>query len=247
MKPKKVGILRPAEYLKQTLELLSSAGFEAFGVPFLRIERLDFKPDDFGFEYAIVTSQTAAKIILSTPPLLNRVKKANVISIGPSTAEILERGGVKCRIPDKFDSKTLYEEFVDEVAGRKVAVFRSNKGDPVLLKLAEVAEVVEYALYTIEYEHGREQKEFLKKLASGSPLDFLVFSSRMTVRSFFELAERMGVLDEVRESLKRITVVAIGPPTRDELGKFGIAASVPEEYTFRGVLDLIKAISENRR
>ncbi|MBO8182322.1 MAG: uroporphyrinogen-III synthase [Archaeoglobus sp.] len=247
----KVAILRPAEYMEETKKLFSSAGFKVVGVPFLRIEEAELEPDNFQFEYAIITSQTAARILINNS-ILNRLRKARVISIGPSTAKILEGEGIKSLLPSKFDSKTLYTEFKDELKGKKVAIFRSDKGDPELLKLAEIADVREYVLYTISHEHGDEQRKFLFELvslsSSGSSgsLDAIVFSSRMMVRSFFELAEKSGILNETKDALDKITVVAIGPPTKDELRKFGIDAVIPEKYTFKGVLDLLKQICSSR-
>jgi uroporphyrinogen-III synthase len=240
----KVAILRPSEYLDETRKLFSSAGFEVIAVPFLRIKKLPFHPDDFHFDFAIVTSQTAARIISGKREMLERLKRATVISIGPSTAKFLESKGIKSLFPTKFDSKTLYNEFKDRMKGMRVAIFRSNRGDPILNKLAEVADLKIYILYKIDYEHGEEQKRFLLKLKD---LDFIVFSSRMMVRSFFQLAREMDILAEVRRDLEKVKVIAIGPPTRDELNKFGIQAVTSEDYTFKGVLELTRSIAETER
>jgi uroporphyrinogen-III synthase len=237
----KVAILRPAEYLEETRKLFSSAGLEVIAVPFLRIRELPFHPDEFHFDFAIITSQTAARIILREPAISERLRRATVVSIGPSTARFLEDKGIKSLFPSKFDSRTLYSEFKGRMKHKKVAVFRSDRGDPILEKLAEIADLRVYVLYKIEYEHGEEQRRFLLMLKN---LDFLVFSSRMMVRSFFQLARDMDVLAEVERDLKEVKVIAIGPPTGDELRRFGVQAIISENYTFKGVLELIRRIAE---
>ncbi|RLI82734.1 uroporphyrinogen-III synthase [Archaeoglobales archaeon] len=239
---KSIAILRPEGYLKKTEELFLSAGFNVVSVPFLKIEEEKMVAHDLHFDYAIVTSQTAARIILEDPNLLERIRKAKIISIGSSTAEVFEKLGLETLIPSKYDSATLYNEFKEELKGKKVAIFRSNRGDPALLKLSEVAEVREYVLYRIHFEHGEMQSDFLKKLIKNENfIDFIVFSSRMMVQSFFKLAEKLNVVEEAVKALRSMKVVAIGPPTKRELEKYGVNALIPEEYTFKGVLELIRS------
>ncbi len=239
---KVVAIMRPRDYLKETEELFSSAGFDVISVPFLRIEEKKLTDlNDFQFEYVIITSQTAAKIILRNPDLFKRIKEAKIISIGSSTARILAEAGLRSLVPSKYDSTTLYNEFKNELSGKRVIIFRSDRGDPVLLRLSEIADVWEYTLYKIQFEHGDLQIDFLKKLVNGE-IDFIVFSSRMMVQSFFQLAEKLDIVEEVMRVLKDIKVVAIGPPTKQELKKYGVNALMPEEYTFKGVLELIRQL-----
>jgi|Deesub1362B_J571_1020462.scaffolds.fasta_scaffold00027_3 uroporphyrinogen-III synthase len=239
---KNIAILRPVEYLKKTEELFSSAGFNVISVPFLKIEEEKLiTSNDLQFDYVIVTSQSAARIILKSPNLLDKLRKAEIISIGSSTARILEEANLKTVTPSKYDSSTLYNEFKEKLRGKKVAIFRSDKGDPLLLELSKVAEVREYILYRIRFEHGEMQIDFLKKLMEGE-IDYVVFSSRMMVQSLFELAKKLKEVERVKEALKRLRVIAIGPPTKQELEKFGIAAMVPEKYTFNGILDLINRL-----
>ncbi len=248
MQNKKVGtmsvaVFRPAEYIDETVEKFSKEGFNVVAVPFLKtvvsqegIERLK-KAD---FSTAIITSQTAAKIVLENIGLDGK----RVIAIGKRTAGMLEKAGINAEIPSKFDSESIVREFAEKVEGR-VVIMRSNKGDPVLLKIAEYADVEEIVLYTIQEEHGREQLDVLKKIADGE-VDAVVFSSRMMVRSFMELAEKEGLLEKIRMALSRITVVAIGPPTAKALESYGIKALMPEEYSFDGVIALLKSSESNK-
>jgi len=231
----KVAVLRPKDYLANISERLRREGFEVIAVPFLKIVPNDEGIAKIGdlkdFDVVIVTSQTSARILVE-----HKFKHHYVIAIGKKTAEILRSAGMNPKMPSKFDSKTLYEEFKDELRDKKVAIVRSDKGDPILLKLPNVEEIV---LYTIEFEHGDEQKKFIESM----DFDVIVFSSSMMVKSFFELAKAMEKLDEALEKIKRKIVIAIGPPTKKTLESYGIQALMPDEYSFDGIIKLLKSIN----
>jgi len=225
----KVAILRPKEYAERTAERFRKMGFDVIAVPFLKtvpreegIERIRDLKD---YDVVIVTSQTSAKLLVEYG-----FRHNNVVAIGKRTAEVLKSAEIEARMPSKFDSKTIYEEFKDELEGKRVAVVRSDKGDPILLQLPNVDEIV---LYTIEFEHGEDQRRLIEEM----DFDVIVFSSRMMVKSFFG---KMRRLDEVVERLKEKRVIAIGPPTKRALEEYGISAEMPSEYTFDGVMELLK-------
>jgi uroporphyrinogen-III synthase len=108
------------------------------------------------------------------------------------------------------------------------------------MKLSEVAEVDEIVLYRIEEKWGKEQEDLIRQIA-GKDIDMVIFSSSMMVRSFFNLAEKMGRLDEVLRSLKEMDVVAIGPPTARMLENYNVKAEMPEEYTFDGIVKILQS------
>ncbi|WP_457550450.1 uroporphyrinogen-III synthase [Archaeoglobus sp.] len=224
----KVAILRPEHVADETVEMFRKQGFDVISIPFIKIVPRDFKFDPTNYDVLIVTSRTSARIMVE-----RGIKHENVIAIGKKTAEELKKAGIVAKIPTRFDSTTLYEEFKDELKGKRAAVLRSNRGDPILLNLPNVEEII---LYDIEFEWGEKQKKLLKDL----DFDAIVFSSRMTVKSFFGLADYLGI--NIVNRLKDKIVIAIGPPTREELRKIGIEALMPEEWTFDSILKLLKSI-----
>jgi len=224
----KVAILRPRHFSDETVEMFRREGFEVIAVPFIKIAPRNFDLNLKDFDVIVITSRTSARILVE-----RGFYHDNVIAIGSKTAEELRKAGINAKIPKKFDSKTIYEEFKGFLRDKKVAILRSNKGNKVLLEFPNVKEIV---LYDIEFEWGDEQERILREM----DFDAIVFSSRMIVRSFFELANVMGI-DVVKELRKKI-VIAIGPPTREELLKYGVNALMPEEWTFEGVLKLLKGI-----
>jgi len=236
----KVALFRPAEYLEETRRMMEEKGFEVLTIPFIGAEvdeeALE-KLEGLDAEIIIITSQTSASILLERAPEIFQDRE--VIAIGKKTASILRKADVEPRIPPKFDSGSIYAHFREELRGRKVAILRSDKGNEVLLKLKEVAEVQEIPVYRIVKLKGEEQKKAVLAVVN-KEVDAAVFSSRMMVQAFMEVAEELKVKGEAIRALNEIITVAIGPPTRDELHSYGVEAVMPEEYTFDGVMDLLE-------
>ncbi|RLI79966.1 uroporphyrinogen-III synthase [Archaeoglobales archaeon] len=234
----KVAILRPREYLEETILRFRKEGFDVIGVPFVKLEidadKLNIELD---FDALIVTSQTSARILVNTNPNLLKGKK--VIAIGKKTAEVLQRCGIRVEIPTKFDSETLYKEFKDELVGLRVLALRSDRGSRILLNLKDFCDFREIKLYSIKFEHGDEQKKFVREVFKNDNSYIIVFSSSMIARSFIELSEKLG-FDAC--NLNQVCI-AIGPPTKTVLEKSGINALMPAEYSFDGVIELLKTLS----
>lgn len=239
----KIAVLRPEEYIHQTLDLFPD-DVEVIASPFLRIsvdqagmEKL--KTIDH-FEATIITSQTAARIISEYPHIF---KNKRVIAIGKRTAQVLAQAGIEAEIPQKFDSQTVYRQYKDQLKNSRVLLLRSDKGDPILLKLNEVADVEEIVLYRIEKEWGEKQKDLLR-MTEQKQLDAVIFSSSMMVKSFMGLAEEMGIMQGLLRSLSAIWVIAIGPPTARALKEYGVESKMPAEYTFEGIAKLLSSLRD---
>lgn len=242
---KRVAVLRPEEYINDTLKLFDDR-FEIINAPFLKISKSEEGMDKLrqlkteSFDVAIITSQTAARIVADFSSLF---KGKKVVAIGKKTAEVLSNADISSEIPSKYDSGTVYDEYKEKVKGKKVILFRSNKGDPILLRLSETADIEEIVLYTIEKEWGSKQKSLIKDVVSGK-VDIVLFSSTMMVKSFMELASQIGVLEKVKNALGGTTIpVSIGPPTRNMLLKYGVESIMPDEYTYKGIINLISGLN----
>ncbi|MBO8179904.1 MAG: uroporphyrinogen-III synthase [Archaeoglobus sp.] len=222
----KVLILRPEELLEDTLKKFSEHGFEAYGCPFIKLRYVDFEVPEHDF--VIVTSQNAARALKE-----RGVKLRRVIAIGKKTAELIDAEEVL--LPSKFDSETLYKEFAEMLRGKRVVAFRSNAGSDVIRRLAEIADFREIEVYRIEKLQGEEQKREIEKVKAGF-YDAIVFSSSMIARGLLELCD-----EECLKALEKILIVAIGPPTAKVLAEKGIKAEIPEEYTFDGIIRLLKS------
>lgn len=227
----KVLILRPEEVLAATVEKFRKEGLEVNGCAFVRLKFRNFEIPEHDF--VIVMSQNSAKAIVEKGVRLNKV-----IAVGKKTAEVLEKAGYEVLVPSRFDSETLVKEFTEILKGKKVVAVRSASDNENLRKLQEIAEYCEVYAYEIEKLHGERQRREVEKVLKGY-YDAIVFSSRMIAESFFENCETYSL-----EKLKELKLIAIGKPTADFLKERGFDAIVPEEFTFDGVLKLIKSLKD---
>lgn len=224
----KILILRPAELLEETLKKFREEGFDAHGCPFIKLNYVDFEVPQHDF--AVITSQNAARVVVE-----RGVKLGKVIAIGKKTAEILEKGGIHALVPSRFDSKTLYKEFFELLKGKRVIALRSNVGSEELKKLKDIAEFRDIEVYRIEKLQGEEQKKEIERVKAGF-YDAIVFSSSMIAKSFLELCD-----DACFEAMGKIMLIAIGPPTAEVLRSHGLNPLIPTEYSFDGILELLKS------
>ena len=190
----------------------------------------------------IVTSQTAAKILFSDLEAVEKIKKTSIIVIGDKTGTIFKSASIEVLKPSKFDSETLYNEFKDFVKGKRVAILRSDKGSPVLLQFGNVAEVKEFKIYNIleDEENAGKIPEILLKGNVGS----VIFTSSFIVRTFMKSILTHPKKQKLLKKLQKMNVIAIGPPTKKSLEKYGIKARMPDNYTFEAAVFLLKSCNE---
>ncbi len=222
----RVLILRPKELIDETVGRFRREGFEAYGCPFIEIEYLDFEVPEHDF--AIVMSQNAAKQIIE-----RGIRLRNVIAIGKKTAEVLKSHGYSVATPSKFDSKSLVEEFSGVLKGKRVVILKSNAENKELKKLSKISELKEVVIYRINPLRGEDQINTVRNLCK---FDVIVFSSSIIAKTFLELCR----VEDLRDKI----CIAIGPPTADVLRSYGIEPIVPKEYTFDGVLEVLRTLKK---
>ena len=221
----KILVLRPQENLRETVDRFRNEGFEVYGCPFIELEFVEFEVPDH--DYAIVTSQILAKEICR-----RKLNLKKVICIGRKTAEVLEECGFEVFFPSRFDSETLVKEFLNELRGKKVVVLKSDAENSALKKLSKLSNYVEIIAYKIRKLKGEEQREVATKACEGF-FDVVVLSSSLIAENFFELCAK-----------PKAKVVAIGPPTSKVVKKFGLDPIVPNEFSFDGILEIIRGLRD---
>ncbi len=224
----RVLLLRAEEQLKETLRKFRKEGFDAYGVPFVQIKPLPFTVPDH--DYAVVTSQNAAKLIVE-----RGIELGKVVAIGRKTAEVLERAGFEVLTPSRFDSETLVNEFGEMLRGKRVVAIRSNAGSVVLRRLSEISRFVEVRAYEILPLRGERQIRAVQSAANGF-FDATVLSSSMIARNFLDLSVEMGY------NAMKTWFVAIGPPTARVVRSFGYEPLMPKEWTFESIIELLKKL-----
>ena len=257
-KPKPVlAIMRPVSYIKESVELAESLGFEPVAVPMIEvIDIVDRGFDNFVLriiegrsDYVIFTSANGIEFTLSKIPdderdtFIDALKKTNVIAIGPNTRKALLKFGISdSSMPDVYSSGGLVEYLCSVVSGKIVDIARSSYGAPILISGLEKcgALVFETQVYTLGMPDGDEQKGLIELAVSGTITAF-AFTSSMMVRNFFTNADAMGVGEKIVDVLNDSTVAAIGIPTADTLNSHGVEVEViPDSYTFEALVNKVK-------
>ena len=251
---KLIAIMRPAGYLADSIRLANSMGFRTITAPMIDV--VDKTDSNFkGFverilkgeaDYVIFTSANGVEFTLlklnSPDEFIEQLNKTQVVAIGPKTREELEKNGISVSIvPDSHSSKGLVE-YLDEVKGAVIEIARSSHGAPELLTglMDKGAVVHETQVYKIIRPKDERHTKLMEKALSRE-IDIFAFTSSMMVRNFMELADEMGVKEEIISILNEKIVAAIGKPTSDTLSGFGINVKVmPEQYTFEELLRACK-------
>ncbi len=119
---------------------------------------------------------------------------------------------------------SLNVEFGDSLQTMRVAVQEYGASNPELLaelteRCAEVTKVPVYQ-WALPEDLG-PLREAVDRVANGS-VDVVLFMTAVQVIHLFQVAEEMGLRDELSAGLRAVVVVSIGPTTSEELAHYGI-------------------------
>lgn len=246
---KRLLLPRPAGQALATAQLIRERGAEPVGIPLISIE----DPEDLvavqraaralsSFDWVILTSANGAERLLEALKAehldARAFGSAKIATIGPKTAEPLERFGLR---PDLVASDHIAEGLVRELLERapmhRVLVFRAAEAREVLVERLQQAgvEVDVVAAYRTR-RLGSQQASALRQMLGDSDLDaVLVTSSSMATA----LVEALG--GDARRLLENVVVASIGPVTTATLEQLGIRAAVTSEvHTIPRLLDSLE-------
>jgi uroporphyrinogen-III synthase len=119
---------------------------------------------------------------------------------------------------------TLNSEFGDSLQTMRVAVQEYGASNPELLaelteRCAEVTKVPVYQ-WALPDDLG-PLREAVQRVGGGG-VDVVLFMTAVQVIHLFQVAEEMGLRDELSAGLRSLVVVSIGPTTSEELAHYGI-------------------------
>ncbi len=259
----RVAITRPIEYIEQSEEMLRKRGFDVIAAPMIGVA----PRDDPGFEpflrrviegvadFVIFTSLNGVRFTLEKIDEARRGTfisalndpATNVVSMGPRTAEGLERFGIKPdMIPETFTSAGLLELLRPYVPGKDLEVVRSDHGSKILIDgLREAGgEVHEIKVYSIVRPAGERQHELIREVADGN-VDILTFTSAQTVKNFFKTADELGLGNIIQRRLSEMLIAVIGEPTARVVEDLGLKVDImPKRATFDDMIDEISKRSK---
>ena len=100
-----------------------------------------------------------------------------------------------------------------------------------------------YFIPTIEIKGSHDlstTKKFIEALLL-EKVDYVILMSVNGVRYLLSAAENLGLQEQLKQGLKKTTIIAVGPKTARELENHQIPANlIPENYTSEGILENLR-------
>jgi uroporphyrinogen-III synthase len=162
---------------------------------------------------------------------LSALRAVKIVARGPKPVAALRdlRVPVVATAPEPSTWRemmtSLNAEFGDSLQTMRVAVQEYGASNPELLaelteRCAEVTKVPVYQ-WALPEDLG-PLREAVHSVASGR-VDVVLFMTAVQVIHLFQVAEEMGLRNELSAGLRALVVVSIGPTTSEELAHYGIA------------------------
>lgn len=244
---KKIVITRPAERAKDSVEMVKSYGAIPIVTP--TIELKDSNPEEMinfcsrlnELDWLIFTSPRAIESFFKHCSL-EGAENLKIATIGPKTEEVLNKYDFKADlIPDDYTAEGLLEAFGKfDVKGMKMGLPRTMVARYTLPHGLEKrgAEIFLADAYKSGMPDDKSKiYELIDKILN-KEIDVIMFTSPLTVKNLIKIAKeenKAGILDVLRNN--DVLVAAIGPITKKVLDAYEINPVMPEEYTFKNMLD----------
>jgi uroporphyrinogen-III synthase len=255
-----IALMRPRPSLEDSEAKAREMGFDVISAPMLELrpircpefERFVSVHTMKVWDYVVFTSANGVsyafdcadgKVELAN--LKKRLSQSQVVAIGPKTREALKRHGVRVRhVPESYSSSGMIEMFSKlHPHGKSVAIIRSNLGSKEILHgLTKMgARVFDLKIYEMAMPRDRSDAEKLVRRAADGDVDVFCFTSSMTVKNFFAVADSLSLREKILSQMERSKVAAIGKPTATTIESEGAVADiVPKQETFEAMLAEIK-------
>lgn len=257
----RVLVTRSREQAPELVDRLEDLGANPILAPTIRIEppadpsALDRAAAEAGtYDWIVFTSANGVDAFMTRLVAgrgdVRDLKGAKICTIGPSTAERLERFGIKVDLtPSEYRAEAVVEALRARGAlkGKRFLLPRADLArellpDELRQAGAEVHEVVAYRTALETVERGGEPDIY--RMLLDKQIDAVTFTSASTVRNFVKIFGPDAAPD-----LLRATVVAcIGPVTADAAQQLDIQTTVmPSVYTIPALVDALADYFRARR
>lgn len=196
------------------------------------------------YDWVIFTSQNAVRLFWQQFQRQNAPDDfpggLRIAAVGPATALALQQRGLQPEVvPDVYSGEEIASKMGD-VRGKSILLPRAHGARPILVEelARKGAHIDEMRLY----RSVTNRAELLNWAELDKGVDYVIFTSPSTVRSFFELlGERAAAM------LSTAVIACIGPVTAGALAAFGFEAHlVAREYTGEGLVKAILAHQAER-
>jgi uroporphyrinogen-III synthase len=176
--------------------------------------------------------------------LIEALRKVKIGARGPKPAAALRELKIPVTVtapePNTWREMmhAMEAEFGDELNTMRVAVQEYGASNPEFLseltvKCGELTKVPVYQ-WTLPEDVG-PLRECVLGIANGS-VDVVLFMTAVQVIHLFQVAEEMGMREELRAGLIAMVVVSIGPTTSEELTHYGITPDFEPSHPKMGFI-----------
>lgn len=238
--------------------LIQKAGGVPLVSPSLREVAIEDNPAAIDFAHRLITGGIDIVVLLTGVGfrhLLATVERhidrqrflnalADIVTIcrGPKPVAAMKEVGLTPthRVPEPNTWRELLAT-IDAgipVANQTIGLQEYGKSNPSLIAGLEArgARVINVPVYKWELpEDTAPLADNVKQLAAGE-IDVLLFTSAHQVVNLLHVAERLGLVHDVRDSLKRTVVASVGPTTSEMLHACEIAVDIEPEHPKMGPL-----------
>lgn len=249
---RRILITRPRHLISGMAKRLREKGAEVLEVPAVSIvPRKDTESFQNALErlseYTVLafTSPSGVQVFFQRLKLagmdIRKLSHLKVAAIGKGTArELEERGIFVDYMPKVFDAVSLGKLLCQNCSAKDIIFLpRAANGNPELVKEAvkSGAKVVELPIYDTVYE--KENVINLTQEIKQGAIDYAVFTSASTVKSFTELVEPC-VYDKVQ-------AVCIGRKTEEAAKSYGMQTFVSKEATMESVVEKLAELAGSEK
>lgn len=255
-----VAITRPEKQAHELAELVSKLGGKPYVVPTVEIKAPRNRRLTTPFVKKILEERIDLMIFMSVngvtglieslenlaprAKFLRKLGGTKIVAVGPKTRRELEKHGFKVDlVPLRYSSEGIVESLRKTyLKGKRVVVPRSSKASRYLAQELEKlgANVLEVPIYQCAPPADRSKVlTFINDLLEGK-IDAVTFTSSSAARNLFEIAGEHASAGELRRTLEKTVVAAIGPTTERTLEELGVKVDVvPKEYTIEAMMDAL--------
>jgi uroporphyrinogen III methyltransferase/synthase len=246
---KNIIITRAREQASSLTSALSEYGANVLEFPTIEISEpdnmteLDNAIDNIKkYNWLIFTSVNGVKIFFKRLFQKNKDSRAlsglNICAIGPKTAETFEAFGIKPDfIPEKYQAEYIIEGLKKRgLKGMKFLLPRAKVAREILPeKIKELGGEIDVVTVYKTVLPDTNKEEVINYLKNGN-IHYITFTSSSTVKNFFEMFKN----EPVKNWLKKVKLVSIGPITSETLREQGFAPSIEaKKFTIEGIVEAI--------
>ena len=249
---KRIVVTRAREQASGFLAELMRLGAECIEFPTIKVgppqswDELDQAINALeSYQWLLFTSVNGVRYFLKRLETLGKdvrdLKGLKIGAIGPKTAEIWNRFGIKPDLmPSEYRAEAVVECFreLGEIEGLRILLPRAARAREVLPeelnRMGAIVHVVT-AYETIKPDH--DTRQIKEGLEQGS-IDMVTFTSSSTVENFVDMFP--GDREDLQQWMSRTALACIGPITAETARKKGFSVDlVPSEYTIEAFTESI--------